>query len=79
MTDFHPWQPRRRRNWRAWIIAVAAIITLGSMCALSFAAESAASSKLPPTPGPYYVRLWCRNAAQQPAFRIECRRIGGYR
>jgi hypothetical protein len=68
MNNYPPtWTSRpKRRNWKGWLLALAAIALLGSMCALSFNAESAASSKLPPPPGPYYVRLWCRNAAQQP-------------
>ena len=36
------WKSRpKRRNWRAWIIAVAAIVLLGTMCALSFNAQMA--------------------------------------
>lgn len=87
MNDFHPWTSRpKRRDWRGWIVAAAAIMLLGSMCGLSFIAESAA---LPPRPGTqatlpapagrHEMRLYCRNFAQRPAMRAECRRIGGYR
>lgn len=90
MTDFQPWQSRRRRDWRnvrGWIIAIAAIIALASMCALSFAAQAA---PLPPRPGTqatlpapvgrHEMRLYCRNAPHVQAVRnATCRRIGGYR
>lgn len=34
---------RKRHDWRAWIIALAAAALFGSMCGLSFVAESAAA------------------------------------
>lgn len=42
MNDFHPWQSRRpRRNWRAIVVAAAAIILTASMLALSYDWDSA--------------------------------------
>ncbi len=42
MNDFHHWQSRpKRRNWRAIVIAAAAIILTASMLALSYDWDSA--------------------------------------
>lgn len=42
MNDFHPWTSRpKRRDWRGWIIAIAAIILLAAMFGLAYDAESA--------------------------------------
>ena len=45
------WKSRpKRRNWKGWIVAIAAIVLLGTMCGLSFAAESAhGAGGKPPT------------------------------
>lgn len=37
----------KRHNWRAWIVALAAAALFGSMCGLSFVAESAAAATRP--------------------------------
>ena len=87
MNDFRPWQSRpKRHDWRNWIIALAALILLASGCWLATAAQA---SMLPPRPGTektlpapvgrHEMRLYCRNFAQRPALRAECRKIGGYR
>ena len=76
----------KRRDVRGWIIALAAIVLLFAAMALAYDAES---SMLPPRPGTektlpapvgrHEMRLYCRNFAQRPALRAECRKIGGYR
>lgn len=42
MTDFHPWQSRpKRHDWRAWIIAIAAVVLLVAAMTLAWGAEGA--------------------------------------
>lgn len=86
MTDFQPWQSRRRRDWRGWIIFFAAMLLLMSGCWLATIAQAAT---LPPRPGTvrtlpapagrHEMRLYCRNFAQRPDLSAACRRLEGYR
>lgn len=86
MTDFQPWQSRRRRDWRGWIIAIAAFTILASMCFLASMAEAAIPPRpgtvrtLPAPAGRYEMRLYCRNALHvNAATSAACRKVGGYR
>lgn len=44
------WKSRpKRRNWKGWIVAIAFIVLLGAMCALSFNVQLAMGAGKPPT------------------------------
>ena len=83
--SYEEYRSHRRIPW-GWIVAIAAIMAVAGAMALAYDAESA---MLPPRPGTektlpapvgrHEMRLYCRNFAQRPALRAECRQIGGYR
>lgn len=83
------YRSRRRRDWRGWVIAIAAIVLLFAAMALAYDAESAmlpprpidTQAKTPPPAGRHETRLYCRHFLPpgEAARRSDCRRIGGYR
>ena len=81
----HPplYRSRRRRDWRGWVIAIAAIVLLFAAMALAYDAESA---MLPPRPGTektlpapvgrHERQLWCRYAPHVRPSNAACARTG---
>ena len=74
------YRPRRRHDWRNWIIALAALTLLAFGCWLATAAQA---SMLPPRPGTETVlpapvgrherQLWCRYAPHVRPSNPACR------